>query len=200
MNDNKKDIFDNNFEDIEQMLKPQCEFKASDTLKDEVMAKAEVELRPHRTIKLWPLVAAACIAGVIMMFLMPPKTEIEEKPLVTKAEPVPAVETKQAESTPNPVSVRVKKPMPRKAAPTIRKPRSKTKEEPVQMSEDTRIKPLPKTKEEPVQMSEETKIELLLASLNEDMPQMEEINTEEEIRQIRKRGERLISMYEENDK
>ena len=35
--------------------------------------------------------------------------------------------------------------------------------------------------------------------LNKDVPQMEEIDTEEEIRQIRMRGERLISMYEEND-
>ena len=43
-------------------------------------------------------------------------------------------------------------------------------------------------------------MELLLASLNEEMPQMEEINTEEEILQIRIRGERLIGMYEENDK
>jgi hypothetical protein len=43
-------------------------------------------------------------------------------------------------------------------------------------------------------------MELLLASLDEKMPQMEEINTEEEILQIRIRGERLIKMYEENDK
>ncbi|MBO4811809.1 MAG: hypothetical protein J5552_09660 [Prevotella sp.] len=49
-------------------------------------------------------------------------------------------------------------------------------------------------------MSEETRMELLLASLNADELQMEDINTEEEIRQIRIRGERLISMYEENDK
>ena len=30
----------NEFEDIEQLLKPQCEFKASETLKQEVMEKA----------------------------------------------------------------------------------------------------------------------------------------------------------------
>ncbi|MBO4811810.1 MAG: hypothetical protein J5552_09665 [Prevotella sp.] len=40
----------NEFEDIEQLLKPQCEFKASDTLKHEVMEKARQELPPpsHR--------------------------------------------------------------------------------------------------------------------------------------------------------
>ena len=32
--------FNEGLEDIEQMLKPQCEFKASDTLKDEVLTRA----------------------------------------------------------------------------------------------------------------------------------------------------------------
>jgi hypothetical protein len=49
-------------------------------------------------------------------------------------------------------------------------------------------------------MSEETRLALMMASLNEDVPHTEEINPEEEIRQLRKRGERLISMYEVNDK
>ena len=43
-------------------------------------------------------------------------------------------------------------------------------------------------------MSEETRMELLLANLNKDMPKMEDISTEEEIRQMRMRGERLIGM------
>ena len=43
-------------------------------------------------------------------------------------------------------------------------------------------------------MSEETRMELLMASLNKDVPQMEDINIEEEIRQMRMRGERLTSM------
>ena len=33
----------NDIEDLEQLLKPQCEFHASDTLKDEVIAKAKAE-------------------------------------------------------------------------------------------------------------------------------------------------------------
>ena len=45
------------FDDIEQMLKPQCEFKASESLKQNVMAKVRQEVCPHRTIRLWPWVS-----------------------------------------------------------------------------------------------------------------------------------------------
>lgn len=182
MNTNNKDLFDDSFEDIEQMLKPQCEFKASDTLKADVMEKARHEIRPHRAVRLWPWVAAACVAGVIMMLLMPPKTTSVEKPLVTKVEPAPAVETKQAENLPEQVAPSVETPKPRKAVAVTRKPRQEAHTE------------------ESVQMSEETRLALMMASLNEDVPHTEEINPEEEIRQLRKRGERLISMYEANDK
>ena len=176
----------NEFEDIEQLLKPQCEFKASETLKQEVMEKAHEEIRPRRTIKLRPWLAAACVIGFIVMYLMPPKSAVENsmegKPLVAEKveKPKTAEETKQVTSTPEPMkSVETPKP------PRAKKPRLKVKEAPV---------------EEPVEMSEETRMELLLASLSDDEPQMEDINTKEEIRQIRMRGERLISMYEENDK
>ena len=169
----------NEFEDIEQMLKPQCEFKASDTLKQEVMEKARQEIRPRRTIKLWPWVAAACVIGFIMMILMPPKSATEDEPLVAKMETPNAVEEQQEEKTPEPVIVKVETPKQRKAQ-----------------------KPQPTVKEEPVQMSEETRMELLLAmaSQNEEMPQMEDIDIEEEIRQMRQRGEQMINMYEQNDK
>lgn len=172
----------NEFEDIEQMLKPQCEFKASDTLKQEVMEKARQEIRPRRTIKLWPWLAAACVIGFIIMVLMPPEQVIEqtinETPIVAKAEPI-VVEEQQEEKTPEPVIVKVETPKQRKAQ-----------------------KPQPAVKEEPVQMSEETRMELLLAmaSQNEEMPQMEDIDIEEEIRQMRQRGEQMINMYEQNDK
>lgn len=62
------------FDDIEQMLKPRCEFKASESLKQNVMAKARQEFRPHRTIRLWPWVAAACVVGFLMLYFMPPET------------------------------------------------------------------------------------------------------------------------------
>ena len=67
----------NDIEDLEQLLKPQCEFHASDTLKDEVIAKAKAEARP-RKVRLLPWLAAACVAAIIGLFLMPPK-QSEEK-------------------------------------------------------------------------------------------------------------------------
>ncbi len=62
----------NDMEDLEQLLKPQCEFHASDKLKDEVIAKAKAEARP-RKVRLLPWLAAACVAGIIGLFLMPPE-------------------------------------------------------------------------------------------------------------------------------
>ena len=77
LNKNEKlnENFIEGFEDIEQMLKPQCEFKASDTLKDEVLEKAREEMAPRRLIKIWHCVAAACVAGFVCLHLMPPKEE-----------------------------------------------------------------------------------------------------------------------------
>lgn len=182
----------NEFEDIEQLLKPQCEFKASDTLKQEVLEKAREEVRPHRIVKMWPWLAAACVVGFIIMVLMPPKTAVdnpaEGKQLVAKAEMPKAgtpevVKEPQAEPTPEPTSISTETPQPSKVASTPRKPRQIAKEKPVEAPQ-----------EEPVQMSEETRMELLLASLNKDVPKMEDIDTAEEIRQMRMRGERLTSM------
>ena len=62
----------NDMEDLEQLLKPQCECHASDKLKDEVIAKAKAEVRP-RKVRLLPWLAAACVAGIIGLFLMPPE-------------------------------------------------------------------------------------------------------------------------------
>lgn len=177
----------NEFEDIEQLLKPQCEFKASDTLKKEVLEKAREEIHPRRIVKMWPWLAAACVAGFIIMLLMPPRTTTENPAegnrLEAKVETPKAAEDQQAEPTPEPENVSIETPVPSKAASTPQRPRRVVKKEPVE-----------EPQEEPVQMSEETRIQLLLATLNKDVPQMEDISTEEEIRQIRMRGERLTSL------
>ena len=200
---NDKDLLEENFnnsiEDVEQMLKPLCEFKASNTLKQNVMEKARQEIHPTRIIRMWPWLAAACVIGFLIIFLKPPKTAREQAPkeeqIVAKAETTKAVEGKQGDSIPKQKDFSTEttiqphaesiSPKHRKTRATAQRPRPNHLEESI---------------EEPVQMSEETRMELLLASLDEKMPQMEEINTEEEILQIRIRGERLIKMYEENDK
>ena len=66
------------FEDIEQLLKPQCEFKASDALKQEVMEKARQEVKPRRIVKIWPWLAAACVAGFMWLLFTPPETQKSE--------------------------------------------------------------------------------------------------------------------------
>ena len=66
------------FEDIEQLLKPQCEFKASDALKQEVMEKARQEAKPRRIVKMWPWLAAACVAGFMLLLFVPPKAQNDE--------------------------------------------------------------------------------------------------------------------------
>jgi hypothetical protein len=68
----------NEFEDIEQLLKPQCEFKASDTLKQEVMEKARQEAKPRRIVRMWPWLAAACVAGFMLLLFAPPETQNDE--------------------------------------------------------------------------------------------------------------------------
>ena len=182
----------NEFEDIEQLLKPQCEFKASDTLKQEVLEKAREEVRPHRIVKMWPWLAAACVVGFIIMLLMPPRGATENpakgnqlvaKVDTSKVEKSEVAEDQQAEPTPEPTNISTETPQPSKAASTTRRPRQVSKEKPVEAPQ-----------EEPVQMSEETRMELLLATLNKDVPKMEDISTAEEIRQMRMRGERLTSM------
>ena len=75
----------NDMEDLEQLLKPQCEFHASDTLKDEVIAKAKAEARP-RKVRLLPWLAAACVAGFLTLYLMPPEKIEENTPAVAKVE------------------------------------------------------------------------------------------------------------------
>lgn len=174
----------NEFEDIEQLLKPQCEFKASETLKQEVMQKAREEVSPRRTVRLWPWLAAACVVGFMMMLLMPPKSATDGEQPVAKIETAKAPEPKQAETTHEPAIVKVETPQ----HPKAQKPRRKV----------GRAKQ-PEPQEEPVEMSEETRMELLLASLNEDEPRMEDISTEEEIRQICMRGERLVNIYKAID-
>jgi flagellar biosynthesis GTPase FlhF len=201
MNNDKdllEDNFNNSIEDVEQMLKPLCEFKASNTLKQNVMEKARQEIHPTRIIRMWPWLAAACVIGFLIIFLKPPKKAIEQAPkeeqIVAKAETTKAVEGKQGDSTPEQIDTNIEttiQPHAESISPKHRKTRT--------TAQRSQQKNLEEAIEEPVQMSEETRMELLMASLNEEMPQMEEINTEEAIRQIRIRGERLIGMYEEND-
>jgi hypothetical protein len=159
-----------------------AKFNMPDDMEQRVMERVSQKTRPSRIVRMWPWLAVACVVGFLIIFLKPPKTTIEQAPkeeqLVAKVKTAIAVEEKHEE---------LKTPVPHKTGNSDQKPRPSHIEEP---------------DEETVQMSEETRMELLLAmaSQYDEMPQMEETDTYDEIRQIRMRGERMKSMYEENDK
>lgn len=61
------------FEDIEQLLQPQCDFHASSQTKKEVMEKARKSMTIYRSLRIFPWICAACVAGIIAIILQPPK-------------------------------------------------------------------------------------------------------------------------------
>lgn len=78
-----KDITEQEFKDIEQMLRPQCEFHASDSLKERILgsitsnakerlpqsAQTEKEPRRHK-LSPWMWMVAACIIGLGLFTLV----------------------------------------------------------------------------------------------------------------------------------
>ena len=163
---------------------------AYDFTKEEVDAMFTPAPAPVR--RLWTMVAAACAIGIIALFLMPPKTvesSHDSQPVCAKTEPTtsPSAHGTPTDSIPTPTT-----PPCVVAETTTHINVPSHIQEPQPQSEDT----VPA--DEPVEMSEETRIELLLASLMEETPKTEELNIEEEIRQLRIRGERMMSMYDNN--
>lgn len=183
-----EDDFSEGFEDIEQLLKPQCEFKASDTLKEEVIEKAREEIAPRRSVKMWPWAAAACVAGVLIMFLMPPKTNdevVEDTQIVAKVEPPVTNTTARLQPKETPEDKDVIETV------VVQKQSKATSVTATVVSQPTEEA---EPDEEPVQMSEETRMELLMTYLSPEEQMPMEIDHEEEIRKLRQRGEHLLSM------
>ena len=161
----------NDMENLEQLLKPQCEFHASDKLKDEVIAKAKAEVRP-RKVRLLPWLAAACVAGIIGLFLMPP--EQSEEKIMSKVENVsPKTESvRSVETTPEPsVAVVDKK---QQVKPSVKN--VETEEPQVQEPQPRRIKP---------QVQEQYDEEIMLSEYDVPITRPENlIDTPEDLAQI----------------
>ncbi len=161
----------NDMEDLEQLLKPQCEFHASDKLKDEVIAKAKAEVRP-RKVRLLPWLAAACVAGIIGLFLMPP--EQSEEKIMSKVENVsPKTESvRSVETTPEPsVAVVDKKQQVKSSVKNV-----ETEEPQVQEPQPRRIKP---------QVQEQYDEEIMLSEYDVPITRPENlIDTPEDLAQI----------------
>ena len=89
-----------NTEELERMLSPQCEFHASEELKDKVMNEARAVSRPRR-LRLIPWLAAACVVGILVIFLTPPKdsgTATSENVTAATTENVAATTSKSSAS------------------------------------------------------------------------------------------------------
>lgn len=65
--------------DMERMLAPRCEFRASGTLAGRVMERAIAETKA-RPLRLWPYVAAACVAGAVAWLCMSGSSAVEMPP------------------------------------------------------------------------------------------------------------------------
>ena len=185
----KYDDLDLELQDIEQMLASKCEFHASESLKAEVLDKARLAAKPRRTVRLWPWVAAACVAGVIALFLLPPQAtetnEIGSKPLTAKVEEKPVQKQIKEEQ---PVVAEVAEPETSKTQKRARPHHPEATSNSGTPTEEN------EPEESPVQMSEETQMELLMAYLSTPSQEMQrEIDPEEEVKQLRLRGERMLS-------
>lgn len=144
-------------------------------------------VKPTRTIRMWPWAAAACVAGVLIMFLMPPKTNdevVEDTQIVAKVEPPVTNTTASQQAEETPVDEDVSETV---IAQKHSKATSVTATAVSQPTEEA------EPEEEPVQMSEETRMELLMAYLSPEERMLRDIDLEEEIRQMRMRGERMLS-------
>ena len=70
------------------------------------MQRVAQEKKQKRTRMVWPWIAAACVAGIMVVFLTPPKQTIEEKEIVAKVEK--KVEKKQESKPEAPLKVEPK--------------------------------------------------------------------------------------------
>ena len=128
----------------------------------------EARKKPRRRLRLWPLAAAACVAGIIAIFLAPPRTSEEQPPLameeprVESQEPITESQQPRVES--------------QKITVTSRRPKAKSQR--------------PKTKsQQPIAEPMLTEAEIERGA----HPEMEDplLAVAAQIQDIRSRGERL---------
>ena len=155
---------------------------AFDFTKDEVDAMFVAEPAKKRII--WPWIAAACAIGALIMFVTPPKPAEEPtdhalaSAVITKT---PKAEEDPVKTPPVQETVVTERQRPNRISSQPQKPQQEIVEE--------------EAEEEPVRMSEETRMEIILASLEEKVPISEEFDFEEDIRQLRQRGQQMMNAF-----
>ena len=155
---------------------------AFDFTKDEVDAMFVAEPAKKRII--WPWIAAACAIGALIMFVTPPKPAEEPtdhalaSAVITKT---PKAEEDPVKTPPVQETVVTERQRPNRISSQPQKPQQEIVEE--------------EAEEESVRMSEETRMEIILAILEEKVPISEEFDFEEDIRQLRQRGQQMMNAF-----
>ena len=67
-----------------------------DIFEADLTEEFEQLVKPRRSIRLWPLAAAACAAGIAFILLMPPK-----KPHLRKDPPLPSLKGRETAAAPS---------------------------------------------------------------------------------------------------
>lgn len=160
------------------------ELTIDEALFDQIM---EERNRKPRIIKMWPWAAAACIIGILIMVFTPPRSA-DKTPLVAESKPAVEVPT-----TVEKLEVKAAEPK----VETIEKPKAVTRHKPAPKKVVT-DKPAETAEEEPVRMSEATRLEIMLASTKSPRRRMSDEEFQNDIKEFRKMGERILDSWDNN--
>lgn len=160
------------------------ELTIDEALFDQIM---EERNRKPRIIKMWPWAAAACIIGILIMVFIPPRSA-DKTPLVAESKPAVEVPT-----TVEKLEVKAAEPK----VETIEKPKAVTRHKPAPKKVVT-DKPAETAEEEPVRMSEATRLEIMLASTKSPRRRMSDEEFQNDINEFRKMGERILDSWDNN--
>ena len=163
----------------------------------------EARKKPRRRLRLWPLAAAACVAGIIVIFLAPPRMAEEQPPLALE-EPIassqePRVESQQPIASSQEPRVESQQPIASSQEPRVEKQQTTVKAEQLTASsQQPRVESQrPKAKSQrPKAKSQQPIAEPMLTEAEIERgahPEMEDplLAVAAQIQDIRSRGERL---------
>lgn len=147
----------------------------------------EVNRKPKRSVVVWPWIAAACVIGVLMMVFTPPRPTDDDALVAENKSEVKIPATTEV------TAVKATEPK----VETIEKPKAEVRQEPSSRKVMT-DKPVETAEEEPVRMSEATRLEIMLASYEEEVPLMNDEEFKEDIIALQKMGQNIIDTWEKN--
>ena len=149
----------------------------------------EARKKPRRRLRLWPLAAAACVAGIIVIFLAPPRMAEEQPPLAMEetiaSSQEPRVESQQPIASSQEPRVESQEPITESQEPRVESQKiTVTSRRPKAKSQQPKLK-----SQQPIAEPMLTEAEIERGAL----PEMEDplLAVAAQIQDIRSRGERL---------